>query len=75
MSEVSETEESSFLPQSSEHFKKDSTSVLVPASGGDLFSEQMLHSLDVSSLASFQTACSSVQEMKLNPSPCSSCGL
>ena len=68
VSEVSETEESSFLPQSSEHFKKDSTSVLVPAPGGDLFSEQMLHSLDVSSLASFQTACSSVQEMKLNPS-------
>jgi len=68
VSEVSETEESSFLPQSSEHFKKDSTSVLVPAPGGDLLSEQMLHSLDVSSLASFQTACSSVQEMKLNPS-------
>ena len=68
VSEVSETEESSFLPQSSEHFKKDSTFILVPAPGGDLLSEQMLHSLDVSSLASFQTACSSVQEMKLNPS-------
>ena len=68
VSEGSGTEKSSFLPHSKERFKKDSTSALVPAPGGDLLSDQVIHSLDVSSLSKFQTICSSVQEMKLNPS-------
>ena len=41
-----------------------STSALVPAPGGD----NSLYDLDGSSLAKFQTMCSSVQETKVNPS-------
>ena len=41
-----------------------STSALVPAPGGD----NSLYDLDGSSLAKFQTMCSSVHEMKVNPS-------
>ena len=61
-SEVSGTVKSSSLPHSKECFKKDSTSALVPAPGGDLLTDQVIHSLDVSSLSKFQTICSSVQE-------------
>ena len=54
MSEVLETEESSFFPHPSKQFKKDSTSVLIPAPGRDLLSEPVLHSLDASSLDAFK---------------------
>ena len=62
MSEVLETEVSDFSPCSI------STSALVPAPGGDYSSKPVLYDLDASSLSKFQTICSSVQEMKLNPS-------
>ena len=48
--------------------KKDFTSALVPAPGRDLLSEPVLQGLDASSLSKIQTTCSSVQEMKANPS-------
>ena len=58
MSEVSEVSERSFFSPNSV-----STSALVPAPGGDIS-----HDLDGSSLAKFQAMCSSVHEMKVNPS-------
>jgi hypothetical protein len=48
--------------------KKGFTSALVPAPGGDPSSEPVFNGLDASSLSRFQIACSSVQEMKSNPS-------
>ena len=48
--------------------KEDFTSALVPAPGGDPSSEPVFNGLDTSSLSRFQIACSSVQEMKSNPS-------
>ena len=48
--------------------KKDFTSALVPAPGRDPSSDSVFNGLDVSSLSRFQIACSSIQEMKSNPS-------
>ena len=48
--------------------KKDFTSAMVPAPGGDPSGEPVLHGFDASSLFRFQVACSSMQEMKSNPS-------
>ena len=45
-----------------------SSSTLVPAPGGVQPVKQVLQEFDVSSLSRFQAACSSVQEMKTNPS-------
>ena len=70
MSEVSETTEvsSSFPTVFLTSDKKDFTSALVPAPGGDPSSEPVFNGLDASSLSRFQIACSSVQEMKSNRS-------
>ena len=76
VSEVSDSSPALFLARcrahSSNQFllseKTDSTSALVPAPGRDLLSEPVLQGLDASSLSKIQTTCSSVQEMKTNPS-------
>ena len=70
VSEVSEVSEvlNSYPTMFLTSKKRDFTSALVPAPGGDPSSESVLHKLDASSLSRFQIACSSVQEMKSNPS-------
>ena len=70
VSEVSETTEvsSSFPTVFLTSDKKGFTSALVPAPVGDPSSEPVFDGLDASSLSKFQIACSSVQEIKLNPS-------
>ena len=50
------------------HSVKDSSSALVSAPGGDPLVDPILQELDGSSLSRFQNSCSSVQEMKSNPS-------